>query len=350
MRISKKFFPKTFVKSLALLLSLVFSLGGAVALGEETKSISSAPSANGTIDESRSRFSYRLEPGQTVTDDFFVQNSGSVEQKVSVYATDAFNAEDGGFALLDTSETPKDVGSWIVFEGGVSRVDLTLGPGESRVLGFTLAVPAEASPGDHAGGLVVTTQGDGDGQVLVEQRIATRLYARVKGELLPRLAITSVDASYAADFFNPFGGTATITTTLSNTGNVSLGADVTAGVRGVFGIPLAETVVIDVPELLPGSTRTYRFDVPGVGAWTYLNPYIYVLGTIDEDALDSGAMPLLERSISIFVVPWHFLLALVGAALIIVGMRARARHNEERVEQWITYARAQSTEKKGDKK
>lgn len=350
MRMSTKFLPRAFSKAVAVLVSLAFFFGGAVAIGEETKSISSAPALDGTIDETRSRFNYRVDPGQTVVDDFYVKNSGTVAQTLVIYATDAFNAEDGGFALLDTSETPKDVGSWIVFEGGVSRVELTLGAGESRVLSFTLAVPTEASPGDHAGGIVVTTQSDGGGQVLVEQRIATRLYARVNGDLLPRLAISSVDATYVGDFFNPFGGTATITTTLSNTGNVSLGADVTAGVKGLFGIPLVQPVVLQVPELLPGTTRTYSFDVTGVGSWIYLNPYIYLLGTIDDGAINPGPMPLLERSVSLLVVPWHFLVGLVLVGAVLVGIRARARSNEERAEQWLAYAAAQASQTKGDKK
>jgi dihydroorotate dehydrogenase (fumarate) len=331
-------------------ISLAVVLAGSVAFAEESLSISAAPSADGRIDTSRSRFSYRVDPGQAVADQYFVQNTGTVAQKVTIYATDAFNSEDGGFALLDTSETPSDVGSWVLFDGGVSRVDLTLAPGESRVVGFTMTVPAEATPGDHAGGIVVSAQSDGEGQVVLDRRIATRLYARVKGDLFPLLAISSIDAKYTGDFFNPFGGTATITTTLSNTGNVSLGASVVAGVNGVFGIPLTQFVRLEVPELLPGTTRTYSFEVTGVGAWIYLNPYISLLGTIDEDAIVPGPMPVMARSVSLFVVPWHFLIALIVVGAVIIGMRARARSNEDRAAEWIAYAAAQSAQQKGDKK
>jgi dihydroorotate dehydrogenase (fumarate) len=329
--------------------SIVLVLAGSVAFAEESLSISASPADNGKIDQERSRFSYQLDPGQSVADEFFVQNTGTVEQAVSIYATDAFNSEDGGFALLDSSETPTDVGSWVVFEGGLGRLDITLAPGQSRVFSFTMTAPTEATPGDHVGGIVVSATSDA-GQVVLDRRIATRLYARVKGDLTPLLAISAVDAAYTGDFFNPFGGTTTITTTLSNTGNVSLGANVLAGVNGLFGIPLAQFARLEVPELLPGTTRTYSFEVTGVGAWVYLNPYVKLVGTIDEDAINPGPMPTMERSVVLFVVPWHFLIALIVAGAVVVGLRARARSNEDRAAEWIAYAAAQSAQQKGDKK
>ena len=345
MLIPRKLAQKSLTRLFAVTAAIVIVLTGSVAMAEDTLSISSAPASDGTIDKNRSRFSYQLDPGQTISDEYFVQNTGSVVQGVTIYATDAFNSDTGDFALLDTSETPTDVGAWVVFEGGVSRVDLTLEPGQSRIIGFTMNVPAEATPGDHAGGIVVSAQSAGS-QVTLDRRIATRLYARINGDLLPQIAIGSVDASYDGEFFNPFGGTATITTTLSNTGNVSLGADVVAGVNGLFGIPLAQLARLEVPELLPGTTRTYSFEVTGVGAWVYLNPYIKLVGTIDSDAINPGPMPTVERSVPLFVVPWHFLLLLVAVGVLILQLRSRARTNDQRAEEWVAYAAAQSAQKK----
>ena len=328
---------------------LIMALSGSVAIADETLSISAAPASGGEIDETRSRFSYQLDPGQSVSDEYFVQNSGNVDQKITVYATDAFNSENGDFALLDTSEAPTDVGTWIAFDGGLSRVEFTLQAGESKIVEFTLAVPAEASPGDHAGGIVVSAQSEA-GQVTLDRRIATRLYARIQGDLVPQLSIGSLEALYDGEFFNPFGGTATITTTISNTGNVSLGADVVAGVKGIFGIPIAQAPAIEVPELLPGTTRTYTFEVTGVGAWVYLNPYVKLVGTIDPDALDPGELPSLERGVTLFVVPWHFLLLLVIVGVLMIRLRSRARINEQREKEWVAYAAAQAAQEKQDSK
>jgi dihydroorotate dehydrogenase (fumarate) len=131
---------------------------------------------------------------------------------------------------------------------------------------------------------------------------------------------------------------------------VSLGADVVAGVNGLFGIPLAQFARLEVPELLPGTTRTYSFEVAGVGAWVYLNPYVKLVGTIDDDAINPGPMPEMERNVTIFVVPWHLLVALVVAGAALYLIRARRRSNEERAEEWIAYAAAQSAQSKGNNK
>jgi dihydroorotate dehydrogenase (fumarate) len=168
--------------------------------------------------------------------------------------------------------------------------------------------------------------------------------------LVPQLSIGSLEALYDGEFFNPFGGTATITTTVSNTGNVSLGADVVAGVNGIFGIPIAQAPAIEVPELLPGTTRTYTFEVTGVGAWVYLNPYVKLVGTIDPDALDPGELPSLERGVTLFVVPWHFLLLLVIVGVLMIRLRSRARINEQREKEWVAYAAAQAAQEKQDSK
>lgn len=345
MLIPQKLTKKLYSALVATFAVIIVLLTGTVAIAEDTLSISSAPAASGTIDKDRSRFSYQLDPGQTISDEYFVQNTGSVVQAVTIYATDAFNSANGDFALLDTAQNPTDVGSWVVFEGGVSRVDLSLKPGQSRIIEFTLNVPAEATPGDHAGGIVVSAQTAGS-QVVLDRRIATRLYARIQGDLVPQMAISSIDAVYTGEFFNPFGGTATITTTLSNTGNVSLGANVVAGVKTLFGIPVAEFARIDVPELLPGTTRTYSFEVTGVGAWVYLSPFVELAGTIDADAINPGPMPTAERSVSLFVVPWHFLLLLFVAGVLVIQLRSRSRTNEQRAQEWIAYAAAQAEQKK----
>jgi dihydroorotate dehydrogenase (fumarate) len=340
---------KVFTKVVAVSVAIFIALTGSIAVAEETLSISAAPASEGSIDESRSRFSYQIEPGQSVSDEYFIQNTGTVDQTVVVYATDAFNSENGDFALLDTAENPKDVGTWVVFEGGTSRVDLILKPGESRIVEFTMNVPAEATPGDHAGGIIVSAQ-SAPGQVSLDRRIATRLYARVAGDLVPQIVIGSVEAVYEGEFFNPFGGTATITTSLSNTGNVSLGADVIAGVNGIFGIPLAQPSAIEVPELLPGTTRTYTFEVTGVGAWVYLNPYVTLEGTIDPDAFDPGPMPSIDRNVVLFVVPWHFLLLLAAVGVLLIQLRSRERANEKRAQEWVAYAAAQAAQEKQDSK
>lgn len=320
---------------------LVSSTSAAALAGVDA--IAAGPATETGADTSRSRFSYQLDAGQQVTDAFFVENPGSTPQAVTVYATDAFTDEAGSYSLLETGATPQEVGSWVQFAEGQSVVSLELEPGEQQVIPFTLMVPADARPGDHAGGLVVSAVTPGD-QVSVDRRVATRLYARVKGELQAALTITSITASYTPDL-NPFGGRTTVSYTITNGGNVSLGADVVAQVKGLLGIPLGELDTAKIPELFPGDTRTVTAEIEGVGPWVYLTPSIDLVATIDVDALNPGPMPTGSRETTLFVVPWA-LLTLIALALVAwFVMRTVRSRNEARAREWVAFNEAEARRK-----
>ena len=307
---------------------------------EDQLSISSAPAADGTIDKERSRFSYQADPGQSLTDEYFVQNSGTTPQAISVYATDAFNSEDGNYALLDTGEVPVDVGTWVTFDGGAQRVDLTLAPGETRILPFSVNVPADATPGDHAGGIVVSALTD-SGQVKLDRRIATRLYVRVKGELQALMTIGSIQANYDPSW-NPFGGTVNMVFTLTNNGNVSLGANTLSRVTGIFGIPFSGDNRVAIPELLPGTSRTVSLPIEGVGQWMLLTASVDLIGTIDEDAINPGPLPKAKRDVMIFATPWVLLALIVIVVVAFFALRGKRRRDRKRAEEWLEYAAAEA--------
>jgi len=324
-------------------LGLTVTLGAAGAWADGSDSIGGAPSANGGTDQSRSRFSYQVEPGQQISDEYQVSNTGTTVQSVTVYSTDAFNAEDGSFALLHGGVKATDAGRWVSFSEGANHVKVTLKPGASRVIPFTVRIPADAKPGDHAGGIIVSALSPA-GQVSVDRRVAIRLYVRVKGLLQPGLTISSIAPSYRADL-NPFSGETSLTISLSNTGNVALGAKTVTQVRGLFGIPLSGLTNVTVPEMLPGSHRTVTIVVPGVGPWVYLNPHVSLAATTDPDALDAGALPAADRDATLFVVPWGILLILLLAGLAWFIVRRSRKRNAARAEAWIEYTEAEARRK-----
>ncbi|HWB34572.1 MAG TPA: DUF916 domain-containing protein, partial [Rugosimonospora sp.] len=111
----------------------------------------------------RDYFRYALAPGAQVTDQVRVSNLGSAPLTFAVYATDAYTTDDGSFALLTAADKPRDVGTWIVLGARA----YTVAPGTYLDIPFRLAVPTNASPGDHVGGViasVVSQQVTGDGQ------------------------------------------------------------------------------------------------------------------------------------------------------------------------------------------
>jgi dihydroorotate dehydrogenase (fumarate) len=315
------------------------------ARADDTDGISGAPSTETSAD-GRSRFSYQASPGQQLTDNYVVRNTGTTAKTMKVFATDAYNTEDGAYGLLDTGVVPADAGNWVTFEGGAKQLDIPLDPGATRVIPFTLDVPADAAPGDHAAGIVVSVTG-AEGQILVDRRVATRVYVRVPGDLQPALSISSIAADYQGQF-NPLDGQTTITFTVKNSGNVALGATMLAGVNTYFGIGAAEQTRQELAEMLPGSTRTITMTVPGTGQWGYLNPYVSLQPTIDDDALDPGVLPQVHRDTVTFAVPWLLLIAIAIAAAIYLFIRIRRARDEKTARDWIAYTEAEARRKARD--
>lgn len=307
----------------------------------DTIGVSAAPlSPEGT--SPRSRFSYQMSPGQTLDDTYVVTNVGSTPQTYTVFATDAFNTDEGGYGLLETGVTPTDAGAWVDF-GGQPSVSVALEPGASTEVPFHLAVPADAGPGDHAAGLVVSALAN-DGQVLVDRRVGTRLYVRVPGDLQPIMSIDGMSASYAPSL-NPLDGETTVTFTVRNAGNVALAGRLKAEVRGLFGVGVSGVVESDVDEMLPGSTRTVTTTLSGVGQWVYLAPSVTLYPSIDDQALNPGPLRSVSRDTVLFVVPWALLLVVLVGLLVWGWLRLRRRVDERRARAWVEYTEAEARRK-----
>lgn len=337
--------PRRLVAAALAALALAATLAVLPAAGahaDETDGISGAPSSE-TGTDGRSRFSYQVAPGQQVTDTYLVKNTGTTAQVVKVFATDAYNTEDGSYGLLDTGTAPVDGGSWVTFDQGATVLDIPLDPGASQIIPFTVTVPADALPGDHAAGLVISTTSI-EGQILVDRRVATRLYVRVPGELQPALTISSIAADYNGQF-NPFDGSTDITFTVQNTGNVALGATMVAGVNTYLGIGVGEQTRQELAEMLPGSTRTITLTVTGIGQVGYLNPYVALQPTVDPDALNPGPLAQVNRDTITFAVPWLLLAALVIGLGIWGFLVLRRKRDEKTAREWIAYTEAEARRK-----
>jgi hypothetical protein len=340
--------PRRILSTLLVALALTagFAAGDALmpAHADDTNGISGSPADENGAD-GRSRFDYQVQPGQVIEDSYLVRNTGTTAQTMKLFGTDAYNTEDGSYGLLETGTAPADSGSWISF-GGTGVVDIPLEPGATQFVPFTVTVPADARPGDHAGGIVISTTSI-DGQILVDRRVATRVYVRVPGELQPALTISSIAAEYDGQI-NPLDGTTTITFTVQNSGNVALGATMVAGVNTYLGIGAGQKTREELSEMLPGSTRTITLTVPGVPQLGYLNPYVSLAPTVDDNALDPGPLQTVNRDTVAFAMPW-LLLALVVLGLAVWGfLRIRRARDEKTARDWISYTEAEARRKARD--
>lgn len=327
---------------LATLLVLAFAMSVLPALSasaDDTDGISGGP-ANETGPDGRTRYSYQVSPGQQLNDNYVVSNTGTTAQTMTVFATDAFNTDAGEFGLLDTGETPIDAGSWITFEGGAPQLTIPLEPGASQIVPFSFTVPADARPGDHAAGIVISVT-SASGQILVDRRVATRLYVRVLGDIQPILTVTNISATYTGEL-NPVSGEALVTFTLKNTGNVALGASMAIGVNTYLGIGVGPVVTKELEEMLPGSTRSLSIPIAGVGQLGYLDAYVKLQPTVDPDAISPGFLAPVSRDTVLFAMPWWLLILLVVGAVVWLALRIRRARDERAATAWLDYTEAEA--------
>jgi hypothetical protein len=271
----------------------------------------------------RPAFSYNLAPGGTQDDALTVWNYGDDQLTFHIYATDAYNTTAGGFDLLTDKQKPKDVGSWITIE----QNNLTLPPRSKATLKLKIAVPANATPGDHTAGIVAasTTPGvDAEGKhIILDRRVGSRVYLRVAGPTNPALSIENMSSDYHPTV-NPLDGSLDVTYTVRNSGNVRLGAHQKIDVKDIFGTVTTRTVK-DLPELLPGNqvTITQHFDgiaaTLRVGADVEVKPFIPKSSGVAVE----GKLQKATSSTKTWAIPWLLVALLLLLVAIIVYMRRR---------------------------
>jgi hypothetical protein len=249
-------------------------------------------------------------PGERITDYVGITNLTTRALTFDVYGTDAYNTEDGSFALLPAARKPTDLGSWISL--GATRY--TVEPNTRLDVPFALTVPAGATPGDHAGGVIASVaeeRTDASGQkVLVDRRVAARVYVTVAGATAPTLSIDRVRLEYAQSANPANGGDMTVTYLVHNTGNLRLSGAGTVRVTGPFGWELARTDAMEIPELLPGGSITVTEKIVGVQPTVRLQADVSVVPANFDQKL-----PAVGRGTGVWAWPWA-LVAVLGAGLL----------------------------------
>ncbi|NJP35579.1 WxL protein peptidoglycan domain-containing protein [Micromonospora thermarum] len=311
---------------------------------------SSAKGPNG-----RPAFTYKLDPGATLTDYVAVTNHSARPLTLNLYASDAITTAQGGFDLLAGGQQPTDVGAWV----RLTQRSVTI-PSTSRLdIPFTLTVPNNATPGDHAGGIVAslaTTTADAQGnQVAVDHRVGARIYLRVTGELQPALTVEDLQVRHSGSVNPLAGGTLTATFTVRNTGNVRLTGRPTLNAAGPFGLGRRSMDAAALPEILPGGELTTTVRMTGVPPLFRLTASAAVTpAAVGDQVLDPPPQGDTAQ-VTVWAVPWPQLALLVLLALavwvLIVARRRRARQIAQAVaaarEQGRTEA-SQKTERLSD--
>lgn len=278
-----------------------------------------------------------VDPGASVSDAIAVTNHSAESAVFAVATGDGVVGADGAFDVR--TDDPAAGGAWVHVDG-LDGGALPLAAGETRVLPVTIAVPADATPGDHPAGIVVGLSTEEAG-VTLTHRVGVRVHLQVSGEITPALRVDAATASFTPSWVPFAAGTLTVEYRVTNTGNVRFGASAAADASGPLGLLPAEGRG-EAFELLPGGTATQRIEVP-------LSPLFFAAGevTVTPVSLGDDRVPLPEAASAGFstpAVPWSSVAVVVlGAGLIaLVAMlvvRGRGR-TQRRIDAAIAADRA----------
>lgn len=280
----------------------------------------------------RPNFAYSLPPGGTLSDALVVTNKGDAPLTLDVYAADGFLTPDGTLDVLEAGEESTALGAWVQVETPA----IVLEPGAAAEVPFTLTVPEDAQPGDYAAGIVSSLLVENAAGVSVDRRLGSRVHLRVQGDLAPALAVSGLRVDYDAGGNPVAPGAATVTFTVTNTGNSRVAPTEQVQVAGLFGLGRARAAAVDVPELIPGASVQRSVRVDGVWPLVRATATIALGGEVvalpGAAAADAApAVPGVRASAAAWAVPWALIgaLALVVALValrVLAGRRRKVRH------------------------
>jgi Bacterial protein of unknown function (DUF916) len=278
--------------------------------------------------DGRPYFTYDATPGGYVLDHIAVVNFATRPQTLNVYPVDAVTGKNGLFAYATRSAPRKQVGAWLSV-GKVQSGTVTVKPRSTVILPFYLRVPRNASPGDHAGAVIVSLTGlvkskKKNTLVKFEQRIATRVIVRVSGPLHPRLSIQNLHGSFSGHL-NPFAsGVVHLSYTVGNTGNALLGGTQHVSGHGLFGSTGRATTVPSVPLLLPGGAYKVTTHVSDVFPEIEITETVKLAPVGLRGDLNPG-LQVATASVTLWVIPWPLIAVVIIILLVTIALIWRRR-------------------------
>lgn len=138
-------------------------------------------------------FIKKIEPGTSVQDAVEVINNADTAKTVQIYAVDSVLSSGGAFACAQAVETPKEAGAWVTFE----QQNVTLEAGQKAKVPFKIALPANASPGENNGCIVLQEVKSDEfrGGIGLNFRTAIRLVVMAPGDVVKDIRPLSINTN-----------------------------------------------------------------------------------------------------------------------------------------------------------
>jgi hypothetical protein len=250
-------------------------------------------------------FHINLAPGAAMEANAIVSNHTDAAVTLLNYAVDGQSTEQGAFALAAQADEQTAVGSWVT----LGAESITIPAGSDLTVPFRLSVPATATPGDYAGGLIIqsppiegeTTTSNGDAALRLDviQRQGVRIYLTVAGTATTQLSHGSLSWEHR-------GEQVTFTLPIENTGNTILYPTAELSLNSLIGA--TTELQFKTPEsILPGATLNLEATLTPAG--------FVQLGSADAELVSDAGTE--EVSTTFTYVPWWIILIVL---LVVVAL------------------------------
>ncbi|BAS25953.1 hypothetical protein LIP_0096 [Limnochorda pilosa] len=190
--------------------------------------------------------------GETEAGTLVVTNQRDSAERIRIYVQDWRRDEQGQHQFLEPGSMERSASGWI----RLTPTEFTLGPGESRTVRYSFAVPEGASGSYWT---VVFVQGEprpvpgGGTQIRVASRVGVKFYEQVPGSGEGRGKITGLEADGSGSF--------TAAVRFTNEGDLPLTPQGWVEIRGASGETVARYDVEAFP-VLPGDQRLLTVSDP----------------------------------------------------------------------------------------
>lgn len=254
------------------------------------------------------KIEFTADPGETLRGELFLLNEGS-ETKVFSPVFEKFIEVNGEKKFMPGA--PTLLTNWFRMPS-----EITLGPGESRQIPFTIELPENADPGGHFAVIWWSARSPGvsEGAGIVT-RAGILVYLRVRGDIIEAGDVPefSTTRSFYTRLPVPFRWV------FHNSGNVHLKPSGIIAIKNIFGGTVAELPLNpNGLQVLPDSKKEF-----GETEWKEgtFGGFAFGLYTAEMNLVFGESGKTVEKSIRFFVFPWKtVLLFLFGLAVLLFGL------------------------------
>ncbi|MFI8952087.1 hypothetical protein ACIGO6_37075 [Streptomyces sp. NPDC053750] len=275
--------------------------------------------------DGRAWIEQKLDPGTSITNYALIRNFGDIDAEFQLTAADGYFTDTGRFNMLPTQMGSTDAGTWIDLPASV----IVKAHG-AEIVPFTVTVPDNATPGDHAAGVAASILSSGTddkgSKIGVVSRVGFRVMTTVTGDIRPDLEIQNIETKSSISW-NPFApAQINVSYRAANSGNMQLS----------YADRIGSDEKNERGGLLPGETRAATVVT---SAWpVFLVP---VNLTLTATGTSPGIAADARTTIHVWTVPWPHLAILVAVVLILFALFAGRRRKVARVDRMLEEARDQ---------